>query len=179
MNIEKLKDDKYLFFLETPHNLVCVFDHIRYDRSDADLLSQAQRKYLLNKLVEYGYYHKTGRVLISESHKTKFIFPKQNILGASISDFIKHEKREDQDLFVLTPTQMAIYIINTIKNDTLEILKNLISKHPINLKKIYDHSHNESSKDFINQHFKELERYQDDIIKNTSVGNNSHIGRIF
>ncbi len=179
MNIEKLKNDKYLFFLESPHNLVCVFEHIHYDRSDADLLSKDQRKYLLDKLSDLGFSHKTGRVLSSESHDAEFIFPKQNILGAFIGDFIKHEKRKDSDFFVLTPTQMGIYIINTIESETLEVLKSLIAKQPINLKKIFDHTHNDSSKEFVRTHFKELETFQKDIIANTSVGTHSHLGRVF
>lgn len=178
--IQELKDDKNFYVVEAPMSILSVFDHTNYDRSDLDLLSGPQRQYVERKLKKYGYKFKTGRVLQSKTNPIVFRIPKQSIISANPFDIIRYEKRDQGDIFVLTPTQTACLIINRItdQDELKEALKDLIKKQPINLKKIYDNIRFEKSKETYQSIHSELLDFQTEVIKSTDLKYKQHLGKL-
>lgn len=75
---------------------------------------------------------------------------------------------------------MGMYIIETFPEEQVEAqLRALISKFPINLRKIYDHGRFGSKYDLIKRIFSSLEEFQLSIIENTPVGSYQHLGKSF
>lgn len=91
--LDQLKEDKNFYLVDSPLNLLSVFDHTRYDRSDLDLLSVPQRQYVERKLKKFGYKFKTGRVLTSKLQTIVFRIPKQSIISANPFDVVRYEKK--------------------------------------------------------------------------------------
>lgn len=177
---DTLKKDKNFFFLDSPHLVLSIFDHTVYDRSDIDLLSEAQRKYLINKLKKFGFKQQSGRAFHSTEHTYKFKIPKQSIIAASPVQIVKNEKRKKDEILVLTPTQMACYIILKFDDEKVLIyLKKLIKEQPVNLKKIKDHLRIEKQNDLYLSFFNELITYQSDCIENSDLKYKNHIGKFF
>lgn len=178
--IQDLKDDKNFHIVELPLNILSVFDHTNYDRSDLDLLSGPQRQYVEKKLKKFGYKFKSGRVLASQESPIVFRIPKQSIISANPFDIIRYEKRDQSDYFVLTPTQSACLMINNIlnKDQLVTGLKDLISKQPINLKKIYDNIRFEKSKELYLSIHSELTQYQAEVIKSDALKYKQHLGKL-
>lgn len=178
--IQELKDDKNFYVVEGSLNILSVFDHTNYDRSDLDLLSGPQRQYVEKKLKKHGYKFKTGRVLQSKTQSIVFRIPKQSIISANPFDIIRYEKRDQGDIFVLTPTQSACLIINriTVKDELKLALKELIKKQPINLKKIYDNIRFEKSKENYQSIHNELSEFQSEVIKSTHLKYKQHLGKL-
>ncbi len=176
-----LKEDKNIFLHSSPHNFISIFDHTHYDRSDIDLLSAPQRKYIEKKLKKFGYKFKTGRLLISKDNLLKFRIPKQSIISANPFDIIRNEKRDEGDFLILTPTQAACLIITKESNSEaiLKNLKLLIEKQPINLKKILDNSRFEKTKEIFVEIYPELVKFQKEIIENSNLKSKGHLGKFF
>ena len=121
---KKFEDDNILVFGK-PFNLVSIYDDRVYDRSDADFMNTSMRSYFKERLTELQYDWLSGNVLGSPLYTTTFIFPKNGILGASPFDITRFEKRREDDYFVLTPTQVAAYLIKfKCGEGILENLKN-------------------------------------------------------
>lgn len=71
---------------------------------------------------------------------------------------------------------MAMYIIENFPEAEVQTeLKKLISKLPINLKRLFDHGRGGSKEELIKSILPELTSFQEDIILNTNVGNNKHL----
>jgi len=178
--LDELGQDKNFVYITSPDNILSVFDHTNYDRSDLEILSVPQRKYTEKKLKKFGYKFKTGRVLISNEYTQKFRIPKQSIISSNPYDILRYEKRDDQDIFILTPTQAACYIITHYESvQLMQKLKALIEKQPVNLKKIYDHSRFEKCKDSYYSIYRELQNFQDDLVKNSKLKYKNHLGKFF
>ena len=176
---KKFEDDNILVFGK-PFNLVSIYDDRVYDRSDADFMNTSMRSYFKERLTELQYDWLSGNVLGSPLYTTTFIFPKNGILGASPFDITRFEKRCEDDYFVLTPTQVAAYLIKfKCGEGILENLKKLISYHPINLEKLKDHlSSDKTLEPIFNSIYVQLKNYQSTIIKSEKLMKKSRIGRI-
>ena len=178
--LDELNQDKNFVYIAYPDSILSVFDHTNYDRSDLEILSVPQRKYTERKLKKFGYKFKTGRVLISKDYSQKFRIPKQSIISSNPYDILRYEKRDDGDIYILTPTQAACYILTHYESvELLQRLKSLIEKQPVNLKKIYDHSRFEKTKDSYYRIYRELQNYQDDLVKNSKLKYKNHLGKFF
>ena len=176
----KIFEDENILVFGKPFNIISIYDDRLYDRSDADLMNPSMRNYFKESLKKLKYDWLSGNVLGSETFSTTFIFPKNGILGASPFDITRYEKRGLDDYFVLTPTQVAGYLIQIQSgNDLIENLRKLISKHPINLEKLKDHlSSDECLVTKFNSLYFDLKNFQSEMITSEKLSKKSRIGRV-
>ncbi len=131
--------DKYLFVADNHLKLISVFDELKYDRADADILSVGMRQHAVKQLSKLGFKQKSGTVLAHDSEDIQCVIPKFHALGASPFDITRHIKRRPQDYVILTPTQTACQIADHYPTDiAVEHIKELIIKQPINIYRMMD-----------------------------------------
>ena len=132
--------DKYLYITEPPLNIISVFDDLRYDRSDADMLSPGMRKHVIKRLAMVGFRQKTGKVLVHAESGIQCYLSNQGVLGSSPFHVTDYTNNADNDFFILTPTQTVCKIINHYPlEEAVAKACDLICKQPINLFKIMDY----------------------------------------
>lgn len=121
-------------------HLISVFDDLKYDRSDADMMSPAMRQHAVRKLAPLGFRQVSGNVLENREADTRVLIPKSHALGASPFDITRYTPKRTQDYYLLTPTQTACQVIDSYATkDAVERIKTLICKHPINLYRLMDY----------------------------------------
>lgn len=181
MTIDRLNQDKNICYFDTPVQVISIYDHYRYDRSDHDGLSSPQRDYLINRCREFGLKQVSGRIYTLEKLDLKLVFPKQSILGASPFDSFRYEKHDEKTVFVLTPTQAACYFLTlSSKEESLKYLKLLLSKQSINFKKIQDHVRTESQyKDRFEELSREILTALEKVNQLFQDKNKRHLGSLF
>lgn len=137
--------DSYLYWQEDAA-IISVFDDVKYDRSDIDLLSPSMRRYITEKLKLLHCQLARGTHLISP-HGLSLFMPKPSVLGASSFDITRYQKRDEGDIYILTPTQCAAYLLDnlSLEQAVAEIAKMLPSQ-PINLRKLEDHMRQSSQR---------------------------------
>lgn len=136
--IASIEKDKYLHW-HSEINAISVFDDVKYDRADVDMLTPAMRKYIANYLVHRGCQLKSGTAIIHKDLDLTFILPKPSVLGASPFDITHHFPRNESDIYILTPTQSAAYLFDHIELDSaVESISKMIKKQPVNLLKLED-----------------------------------------
>lgn len=137
--VASLNSDPYLMVADTGLRLITVFDDLRYDRADMDLLSAPMRRRALERLVPLGFVQRSGLVIESRAEDIRIHMPKFRALGASPYDALRETSQRPQDYALLTPTQAAAQIINTYPiEETVELLKALVVRHPVNLLRLGD-----------------------------------------
>lgn len=171
---------KNLYYLESPHNIVSVFDASFYDRADLDCLNNSQRNFLCSHLLKHGFKQITGSKLYNEDYRISVIFPKIRSLGVSPFVTIESIQRKPGDILAFTPTQLACYILNHFPAEDYETqLKRLIEYQPINLRKLQDTLvHEVFFNDFMKT-FEELLAYQKKVANSERFIDRKHIGSIF
>ncbi|MBE1283801.1 MAG: hypothetical protein GJ676_10870 [Rhodobacteraceae bacterium] len=131
--------DPYLSLADDTLRLISVFDDLKYDRADLDMMSGPMRRRVVTKLAPLGFRQKSGSVIENREIDLRILLPKFRALGASPFDAIRDTPRRAQDFYVLTPTQTACQFIESYPiDDAVERIKTLIVKHPINLYRIWD-----------------------------------------
>jgi hypothetical protein len=181
LKLNDLNKDKYLSYFESPVKIIVIYEHHRYDTSDYDSLNTPQIKYLENKVKELKPLQKTGRTTVLTEIGLTLTYPKPKILGASSFDILRYEKSDDKTVFVLTPTQAACYFL-TLDDESLskKLLKELVSKHPINIKKIDFQVKTEYSyRTLFRSVRNELLEIQMKTIDRIIARGQSHLGKIF
>ncbi len=134
-----LDRDPYLSLADTDLNLISVFDDLKFDRADADMMSPAMRTYAIKKLSLLGFKQTSGTVLVHPAD-VRVLIPKFHALGASPFDITRYTEKRSQDFYLLTPTQIACRFIDTYpKDEAVDRIKTLIAKHPINLYRLLDY----------------------------------------
>ena len=137
--LSSLEADPYLSVADTDLNLISVFDDLKYDRSDADVMSIAMRRYAFKKLNDLGFRQTSGTVLTHGQFDCRVVVPKFHALGASPFDITRYTPKRTQDYYLLTPTQTACRFVDLYPHaDAVERVKTLISKHPINIYRMMD-----------------------------------------
>ncbi len=137
--IEATANDDYLHWVYEL-NVLSVFDDIKYDRSDIDILSPAMRHYAAKFLKNQGFRQKSGQCFISRDCEEKLWMPKPSVLGASPFDITRYIKRDVSDAIILTPTQTAAFLFDRLElKDAVSEIAVLIEQQPINLLKLRDH----------------------------------------
>ncbi|MEM9358816.1 MAG: hypothetical protein AAGB04_21755 [Pseudomonadota bacterium] len=137
--IRLINADPYLCVADETLRLISVFDDLKYDRSDLDIVSGPMRLRALDKLKPLGFVQVSGSVFENKTDDIRCILPKFRALGASPFDVTRNVKRRTQDYFVLTPTQAACQIINYYPLDkAVALLETLVVKHPVNLLRVFD-----------------------------------------
>jgi hypothetical protein len=138
--VQTLDRDPYLAVADGALRLISVFDDLKYDRSDLDMVSAAMRRHALKKLTPLGFKQVSGLVIENKAENIRMLSPKFQALGASPFDATRYTTRRAQDYFILTPTQTAARIIDTYPLDEAVVrIKALIVKHPINLLRLLDY----------------------------------------
>jgi len=130
----------YLHVADRDLRLLSVFDDLKYDRADADMLSPGMRMFLARTLKPLGFNQKSGNVFVEPASGVRCLLPKSHALGASPFDILLYTERQPIDYFVLTPTQVACQFIEAYDlEEAVERTKDLIRQHPINILKLVDY----------------------------------------
>ena len=138
--MDVLSRDPYLQIADASMGLISVFDDLKYDRADADILSVAMRNHALRKLAPLGFKQTSGTVIYNAEADVKVLMPKFHALGASPFDVARYTLKRDQDFYLLTPTQTAcMFIDNFGREEAAARIEELIAKHPVNLMKLVDY----------------------------------------
>lgn len=138
--LQGLNRDPNLFVTETCLRLISVFDDLKYDRADLDMLSGPMRQHALEKLSANGFRQVSGLVLKHETEDVRVHIPKIHALGASPFDATRYVARRPQDYILLTPTQVACQMVDHYPTEAaVEQIKALIAKHPVNLFRLMDY----------------------------------------
>ncbi len=120
--------------------LLSVFDDLKYDRADVDMISPAMRKHVIGKLGPLGFRQTSGTVLEHAEADMRVHIPKFHALGASPFDIARYTEKRPQDYCLLTPTQVACQYVDHLELDeAVQRIEALIAKHPINLLKLADY----------------------------------------
>ncbi|SNS98665.1 hypothetical protein [Tropicimonas sediminicola] len=140
-----LDRDPYLSIADPDLRLISVFDDLKYDRADLDMLTGPMRRRAVRGLEPLGFRQVSGAVIENRSADVRVVMPKQHSLGASPFDAARYLSRRSRDYVLLTPTQVACQFIDSYPvEDAVERIRVLVAKHPINLLKIADHlEHND------------------------------------
>ncbi|MEQ9694704.1 hypothetical protein [Shimia sp. SDUM112013] len=137
--LEVLDKDPFLMVADDTLRLISVFDDLKYDRADLDMMSGPMRRHVVGKLAPLGFRQVSGSVIENRTEDIRMLFPKYRALGASPFDAARDTPRRAQDYYILTPTQVACQIIDHYPiEDAVARIKALIVKHPINLYRIWD-----------------------------------------
>lgn len=137
--VEVLNKDPYLMVADKDLRLISVFDDLRYDRADLDMLSGPMRRRALEKLKPMGFVQRSGSLIENSAEDIRIHLPKFRALGASPFDALRDTEVRPQDYALLTPTQTAAQIIGSYHIDTVvALLKALVVKHPVNLLRLVD-----------------------------------------
>lgn len=132
--------DKYLYLADLDLKLISVFDELKYDRSDADILSVGMRRHVVKALGKLGFKQVSGLVLEHKENDMRCLMPKFHALGGSPFDITRYTAKRVQDFYILTPTQTACQFIDAYPTvDAVERIKALIEKQPINIKRLWDY----------------------------------------
>lgn len=131
----EILNDENFYYLAPPHNILSIYDSNYYRTNDLDYLDNKQRAYLLKSLEAYNFSWKTGQKLVSPAQKEVFLFPKTTRFTHDLNLKEFEKERLDNETLILTPTQMASYIIQKSENK-VEDLKGLIDLQPINIEKL-------------------------------------------
>ncbi|MEM8972211.1 MAG: hypothetical protein AAGD43_09140 [Pseudomonadota bacterium] len=138
--IRVINSDPYLCIADEELKLISVFDDLKYDRADLDIVSDPMRLRALQKLKPLGFDQVTGSIFENKSEDIRCILPKFKALGASPFDATRDTDRRRQDYFILTPTQAACQIINSHPlANAVSLLEALVIKHPVNLLRVFDY----------------------------------------
>ena len=130
----------YMFLADEKLRLISIFDDLFYDRSDLDILSPAMRNHAVSKLISLGFKQISGTVLAHNISNERCLMPKFHALGSSPFDITLYTPRNDQDFYILTPTQTACQIIDNYSYQlAVEKIEALIKRQPINIHKIFDY----------------------------------------
>ncbi len=130
----------YLHICQAGVNVISVFDSLRYDRSDVDMLSPSMRMHVSKKLKTLGFKQKSGNVFEHSEQGIRCIIPKSHALGASPFHIVDYTSKREQDYYLLTPTQTACLIIKLHDLETaVARICELIQTQPINILRLSDY----------------------------------------
>lgn len=130
----------YMLLADARLNLFSIFDDLKYDRSDIDMMSPAMRSHAIDRLGRLGFKQTSGRVLESKADDIRCLIPKFHALGSSPFDITRYTPKRERDYYLLTPTQTACQFIDGYPLDqAVEKIEGLLQSQPINLYKLFDY----------------------------------------
>ncbi|MEL6511722.1 MAG: hypothetical protein AAFQ47_16410 [Pseudomonadota bacterium] len=143
---ETVNYGNYMQLADARLNLFSVFDDLRYDRSDIDMLSPAMRRHAIERLAQMGFKQISGRVLENKRQDIRCHIPKFHALGSSPFDITRDTPKRERDYYVMTPTQTACQFIDTYPlEEAITKIETLITVQPINLYKMKDYLEDKQS----------------------------------
>ncbi|WP_171181590.1 MULTISPECIES: hypothetical protein [unclassified Ruegeria] len=132
--------EPYFQIADEQLGLLSVFDDLKYDRADVDMISPAMRRHVVGKLGPLGFRQTSGTVLEHAEADMRVHIPKFHALGASPFDIARYTDKRPQDYCLLTPTQVACQFVDHYELDgAVQRIELLVKKHPINLLKLADY----------------------------------------
>jgi hypothetical protein len=138
--LEDLAEDPYLMLADPAWRLVSVFDDLRYDRADMDMMTGPMRAYATRRLAPLGFRQATGSILENPALDIRMHIPRFRALGASPFDAVRDTPRRAQDYYLLTPTQTAAHIVQHHPVEAaVERIKTLVARQPVNLLRLSDY----------------------------------------
>lgn len=138
--LDGLSEDPYLMLADPDWRLVSVFDDLRYDRADMDMMTGPMRAYATRRLQPLGFRQATGSILENPALDVRMHIPRFRALGASPFDAVRDTPRRAQDYYLLTPTQTAAQIILHYPVEAaVERIKALVARQPVNLLRLSDY----------------------------------------
>lgn len=153
--------DPYLRLADPAQRLISVFDDLRYDRADADMLSVGMRRRAAETLRTLGFRQVSGTVLEHGAANVRCLLPKFHALGASPFDAARYTPRRAEDYYLLTPTQSACMILDAHPlDDAVVRIEALIETQPINLYRMLDFLERKPAHEDFRKAFRRLERRQ-------------------
>ena len=139
-DMESLNTSPYLQLADQDLGLVSVFDDLKFDRADADMMTPAMRRFAFEKLSTVGFRQTSGTVLEHDETSARLLVPKSHALGASPFDIARYTPKRVQDFYLLTPTQTVCRFVDSYDLDEARDRSiALIQKHPINLYRLADY----------------------------------------
>lgn len=136
----KLTLGPYLTVIDNPENIISIFDELRYDRADADMVSPAMRRHVVEQLKKMGFKQKSGNIIENIHEDIRCIIPKSHALGASPFDILRYTHKRQQDYYILTSTQAACQLVESYPTEEAVLkIGELIEKQPINVNRLYDY----------------------------------------
>ena len=135
-----LARDPYIKLADKDLRIVSVFDELRYDRADMDVLSGPMREHAVKLLAPLGFKQVTGSSFLHDGTGIRILMPKSHALGGSPFDIPRYTPRGDWDYYLLTPTQAACMMIEAYPTEkAVKLIKGLIKTQPINILRISDY----------------------------------------
>mgnify|MGYP006108029259 CR=1 FL=1 len=130
----------YMWLADARLRIISIFDDLRFDRADLDMMSPAMCIHVIRRLAPLGFIQTSGNILRNEATGVRCLTPKFIGLEASPFDITRYHPRSEMDFYILTPTQTACqYVDNYPFATAVERVRILISRQPVNLYKISDY----------------------------------------
>ncbi|WP_293577388.1 hypothetical protein [Phaeobacter sp.] len=147
-----LKRDPYIKLADAELRIISVFDELKYDRADMDVLSRSMREHAVEKLAPLGFRQVTGSSFQHSDTGVRILMPKSHALGGSPFDIARYTPRGAWDYYLLTPTQAACMMIDAYSTmKAMERIKTLIKTQPINILRISDYLEKKPAHDAFEQ----------------------------
>jgi hypothetical protein len=119
--------------------VISVFDDVKYDRSDIDILGPGMRRYVTKFLTALDCKTRSGSCIVHRQSGLNCWLPKPSVLAASPFDITRYQPRDPEDIYILTPTQTAAYLFQHMDFDLAIIaIFEMIKTQPVNLLKLLD-----------------------------------------
>lgn len=169
--------DQYITNINIDLKILSIFDDIRYDRADLDVITGPMRDHAIHKLRNFGFSQISGSILENAHHNLRIIIPKSHTLGASPFDATRYTKKRDQDLYMLTPTQAACQLIDQCcPCDAVDRIKNLIACQPINILRILDFLERKPAHGIYRENVRMFRDFQKEVTTNGSLKHQRPLG---
>lgn len=138
--IDGISADEYLYWLPEI-GVISVYDDSLYDRSDLDILSPGMRSHIAQYLKQHDCRQKRGTCIAAPDSSRHFWLSKPSVLLAtSPYDATRYIPRKDGDVYILTPTQAAAYLLdNTSLQTAVAAIEELGKQQPMNIGKLEDY----------------------------------------
>lgn len=167
----------YMMLADDRLNIYSVFDDLKYDRADADLMSPAMRAHALSKLKPLGFRQVSGGVLKDKARDIICYIPKPQVLGASPFDITRYTPKREQDYYLLTPTQTACRFIDTYPFEVaFEKISALVTQQPINLLRLMDFLERKPAHDAIREALGHFKWVQDEAVSSEPLRRRRALG---
>ena len=131
--ISDLNKYRYVFHYDENTNSIAFFDDIEFERNDYEVISPGVRKNFAQILGKHAFSH-LGKGLFSNGVDKVYVSPPPRVLMSGPIDSLK--LCPDAAIKIVTPTQMAILILEAENEEKISDLINLARVLPFNLKKL-------------------------------------------
>lgn len=130
--IAYFKTNRFVCHYDENINAIAFFDDIEFERNDYEIVQPGLRKHICHALSKHSF-EKQEKNLYSKSVSKIVIAPPPRVLMSDPTEEIAD--LPDEVCKIITPTQMAILILQSNNEDWSQDLESLAAKLPFNIKK--------------------------------------------